>query len=409
MEFTEGLAEADTGGPTSVEFADGEITPEASVEKMVTVLPDVEATPVPSAEVTFELGVGVELTNEVALDDAGGITPLEAVDLKVAVLSRTVNPPGRDVAEVLPDPSVIVVALALGLGDSLASTALLSTEILGVTTPKALEIKVTAVPPESVKFPLPPVEKGAADVSFVGVGELVFAGGIMPEAAVEISSIVPLDVEKLPPPEVTTIDSFDDCTGVVAFTKMDMLVVRISVVVVVVVLFSAGVAAGLADVTFSVDDRLKLPILGPSVLEKVLVVVAFASGVGAMTPPEPVELKAKVEPDVESSAPPVDMIVAFSAGTSLLAEGTGEEDGGIMPADPVEKNVAVPPETLALPAPPVLNTSTVPLVGDGVGGAIPLPPVLVWLDSVKKVVTPPLPSVVEAGTAVGGAKPPPSV
>lgn len=76
-------------------------------------------------------------------------------------------------------------------------------------------------------------------------------------------------------------------------------------------------------------------------------------------------------------------------------------DGGIIPVSPVEKNAKLLPTTVAFPAPPVA-------IGMPVGGIKAPVPVAVWFTVEKKVVNSPLPSVVDAGTKVGGLSPPPA-
>lgn len=134
-------------------------------------------------------------------------------------------------------------------------------------------------------------------------------------------------------------------------------------------------------------------------------------GAGGMTPSPPVALRVYVEPEVENWVPPVETTVNASSEIPAVEFATPGliVGGGITPALAVEYTVKVPPETVALPAPSMESDEFPDGDGKAVGGIISAPPVEVPVAREKNVVTSPLPSVVDAGTNVGGVSPPPPI
>lgn len=119
------------------------------------------------------------------------------------------------------------------------------------------------------------------------------------------------------------------------------------------------------------------------------IVSTIGVSVGVSMPSVPVEMNVEFMPDTVKVTAPEDTM------TSSLTEPLG----GMMPSVPVEKKVENTSLTVTLPSPPG--------VGAGVGVTILSAPVDPCTAVEKKVVIPPSPLVVDAGTRVGPPPTPP--
>jgi hypothetical protein len=140
----------------------------------------------------------VEMMVVDTLADDGGMTPDAPVDEVTAVLEEVEN-------------SAVPAEIDMSISRLLIGVAITTVETFvngGSITPESLVTDVTAVLSETVILPALVMNVGVGTVPLPeGVTETVLAGGIIPEAPVELAVNVLLLVAKVAPPEVTDMET----------------------------------------------------------------------------------------------------------------------------------------------------------------------------------------------------------